>query len=109
LAHLAESFGVRTAWHGPGDLSPIGHAAHMHLGAITSNFGIQEVYLHGENSEKVFKGIPEISDGNRLINDRPGFGIDMDFDAALEFPFPEHPFNGAWPEIRRTDGTIIRP
>ena len=109
LAHLAESFGVRTAWHGPGDLSPIGHAAHMHLGAITSNFGIQEVYLHGENSEKVFKGIPEISDGNLLINDRPGFGIDMDFDAALEFPFPEHPFNGAWPEIRRTDGTIIRP
>ncbi len=109
LIHVAESFGVKTAWHGPGDLSPIGHAAHMHLGAIAGNFGIQEIYLHGQNSEKVFKGIPEISSGKIQINDRPGFGIDMDFDAALEFPFPDHPFNGAWPEIRRADGTIIRP
>jgi mannonate dehydratase len=109
LSILAESFGVKTAWHGPGDLSPIGHAAHMHLGAIAPNFGIQEVYLHGKNSESVFKGIPEISDGNLLINNRPGFGIDIDFDAAAAFPFPDHPYNGAWPEIRREDGTIIRP
>lgn len=109
LIHVAESFGVKTAWHGPGDLSPIGHAAHMHLGAIAGNFGIQEVYLHSEKSEIVFKGIPEISRGNVEINDRPGFGIDMDFEAALEFPFPKHPYNGAWPEIRREDGTIIRP
>lgn len=109
LMYVAESFGVKTAWHGPGDLSPIGHAAHMHLGAVAGNFGIQEVYLHSQNSEKVFKGIPEISSGKIQINDRPGFGIDMDFDAALKFPFPDHPYNGAWPEIRRADGTIIRP
>ena len=28
---------------------------------------------------------------------------------AARYPFPEHPLNGAWPEIRRADGTVIRP
>src|SRR5204862_411637 len=27
VAALCEFFGVRTAWHGPGDVSPVGHAA----------------------------------------------------------------------------------
>ena len=31
LAHLCEFFRVRTAWHGPGDTSPVGHAANIHL------------------------------------------------------------------------------
>ena len=30
LAALCESFGVRSAWQGPGDVSPIGHAANLH-------------------------------------------------------------------------------
>lgn len=109
LAHLAEGFGIKTALHGPGDVSPVGHAAHLHLGLATENFGIQEVYLHGENSERVFKGIPEIEEGLLVPNHRPGFGIEIDEEEAKKFPFPEHPLNGAWPEIRRPDGSIIRP
>jgi hypothetical protein len=23
--------------------------------------------------------------------------------------FADHPYNGAWPEIRRLDGTVVRP
>src|SRR5512145_838739 len=42
LAALAEAFGVRTAWHGPGDVSPIGHAANVALDVACYNFGIQE-------------------------------------------------------------------
>ena len=30
LAALCEFYGIRTAWHGPGDVSPVGHAANLH-------------------------------------------------------------------------------
>jgi len=42
-------------------------------------------------------------------NDRPGLGIDIDEALASRYPFPEHIYNGAWPAIRRMDGTVIRP
>jgi len=42
IAALAEWFQVRTAWHGPGDVSPVGHAANAHLDLAVHNFGIQE-------------------------------------------------------------------
>src|SRR5262245_47164011 len=38
VAALCEFFGVRTAWHGPGDVSPVGHAANVHLDLATPNF-----------------------------------------------------------------------
>ncbi|MGH9673950.1 MAG: enolase C-terminal domain-like protein [Bryobacteraceae bacterium] len=39
MAALAEAFGVKTAWHGPGDVSPIGHAANIALDLTCWNFG----------------------------------------------------------------------
>ena len=42
VAAFANMYGVRTAWHGPGDTSPVGHAANLHLDLWAPNFGIQE-------------------------------------------------------------------
>ena len=42
VAALSEFFGVRTAWHGPGDASPVAHAAQLALELSTYNFGIHE-------------------------------------------------------------------
>jgi mannonate dehydratase len=109
LAAFAELFGVRTAWHGPGDVSPVGHAANLHLDIASSNFGIQEAYLFPERTREVFPGSPEIRDGAMWTNDRPGLGVDIDEALAARYPFPDHVYNGAWPEIRRADGTVIRP
>lgn len=109
LAALCEFFGVRTAWHGPGDVTPVGHAANMHLDLACYNFGIQEEYVFPENTREVFPGCPEIRDGCMWPNDRPGLGVDLDEAAAARFPLPEHEYNGAWPAIRRADGTVIRP
>jgi mannonate dehydratase len=109
LAAFCEFFGVRTAWHGPGDVSPVGHAANMHLDLACHNFGIQEQHEFGENARAVFPGTPEIRDGAMWPNDRPGLGVDLDEELAAKFPFPEHPYNGGWPEIRRLDGTVVRP
>jgi len=109
LAVLCEFHGVRTAWHGPGDVSPVGHAANLHLDLVTPNFGIQEAYLFGDACREVFPGCPEIVDGAMHASARPGLGVDLDERAAAACPYPEHSYNGAWPEIRLVDGTVIRP
>ena len=107
LAAYCEFFGVRTAWHGPGDVSPVGHAANVHLDLAVHNFGIQELDLFGDHTREVFPGTPEVRDGMLWANDQPGLGVDIDETAAAKYPFPDHPFNGAWPTIRRLDGTVV--
>lgn len=109
LAAFCEFMGVRTAWHGPGDVSPIGHAANLHLDLATPNFGIQELALFHEETRAVFPGCPEVRDGCLWANEQPGWGVDVDENLAAQFPFPEDALNGAWPEVRRLDGTVIRP
>ena len=109
LGILCEYFGVRTAWHGPGDTSPVGHAANLQLDLSSANFGIQEASLFGERTKEVFPGCPEIRDGAMWSNEQPGLGIDVNEELAAKYPFPEHPINGAWAEIRRRDGTVQKP
>jgi hypothetical protein len=84
LAMVCEPFGIRTAWHGPGDVSPIGHVANLHLDLSTTNFGIQEWYGFETRPEiqDVFTGLPWIKDGHAYVNDKPGWGIDMDDEKA---------------------------
>ena len=109
LAAFCEFFGVRTAWHGPGDVSPVGHATNLHLDIAVPNFGIQEQTYFREETRAVFPGSPDIHDGALWPNDRPGLGVDVDEELATKYPFPEHQYNGAWPEIRREDGTVVKP
>lgn len=107
LAALAEHFGVRSAWHGPGDVSPVGHACNAHLDLAIHNFGIQEGPRFSERLREVFPGCPEIRDGFLHINELPGFGIDLDETQAARYPLPEDP--GFWKPVRRRDGTAVRP
>ena len=109
LAAFCEFMGVRTAWHGPGDVSPVGHAANLHLDLATPNFGIQELSLMSDRLQEVFPGTPVVRDGALWANDQPGWGIDIDEGLAAQFPFADEPGHGYWPEIRRHDGTVIRP
>lgn len=109
IAALAEFAGVRTAWHGPGDVSPVGHAANLHLDLATPNFGIQEWASPGEALREVFPGTPEVRDGMAYPAPGPGFGIDVDEARAARYPYPESDLNGAWPPVRRWDGSIVRP
>ncbi|HLI50680.1 MAG TPA: enolase C-terminal domain-like protein, partial [Thermomicrobiaceae bacterium] len=109
LAALCEFFGVRTAWHGPGDVSPVGHAANLQLDLACHNFGIQESHRFSEAAREVFPGTPEIRDGALWSNDRPGLGIDIDEALAAKYPFPPDRLNGSWPPVRRRDGTAVRP
>ena len=91
VAALCEFFGVRTAWHGPGDVSPVGHAANVHLDLAVPNFGIQEARAFTQAEQDVFPGCPELKDGYYWANDRPGLGIDLDEKLAAKFPIADDP------------------
>jgi mannonate dehydratase len=107
LAALCEPFSVRTAWHGPGDVSPVGHAANIHLDLTAWNFGIQEWSHWTDKSMEVFPGCPELRKGYVYANDGPGLGIDINEEAAKRFPCDET--LPKWTNARRPDGTLARP
>lgn len=107
LAALCEAFGVRTAWHGPGDVSPVGHAANVHLDVSLPNFGVQEWSGMSDKLREVFPGCPEVRNGYVYPNDKPGLGIDIDEDLAAKYPCStELP---QWTLARTPDGTSVRP
>jgi mannonate dehydratase len=110
IAILAEQFGVRTAWHGPGDVSPVGHMANVTLDIVSYNFGIQEYTPFNERTQEIFRGCPEMKDGYLWVSEKPGWGIEIDEKAAAKSPFTqsENGLNGGWGEIRKRDGTVIK-
>lgn len=107
LAALCENFGVRTAWHGPGDLSPVGVVAQLHLDLAIPNFGIQEFSGFSPEEEEVFPGCPQVRNGYLYANDKPGFGIDIDEKKAAMYPCSYR--EPGWLLARTTDGTAVRP
>jgi len=110
VAALCEFFRVRTAWHGPGDVSPVGHAANVHLDLAIPNFGVQEARAFNQAEKDVFPGCPELKDGYYWANDKPGLGIDMDEKLAAKFPVTDDPpFDYRWGNYRQRDGSLVKP
>jgi mannonate dehydratase len=108
VARLGEFFNIRTAWHGPGDVSPVGHAANAHIDFAVWNFGIQESVHFSETLQEIFPGCPYVKDGYMYVNDAPGLGVTVNEKEAEKYPLPDVQMNG-WTQVRKKDGTIIRP
>jgi mannonate dehydratase len=104
---FANMYGIRTAWHGPGDVSPVGHAANLHLDLWAPNFGIQEWCRFNELVYEMFPGTPVVRDGYMYPNDQPGLGIDIDEELAAKYPVEERV--QTWTQTRLPDGTPVRP
>lgn len=120
LQIFAEQFGVKTAWHGPGDMSPAAHAANVHIDLAAPNFGVQEwsgieppnFIIQDLRKQKgalleVFDGLPEFRKGYVYANDRPGLGIDIDEKKAEQYPCTSEVT--VWTQTRRRDGTLQTP
>ncbi|AWV99306.1 enolase C-terminal domain-like protein [Arcticibacterium luteifluviistationis] len=105
VARLGEWFNIRTAWHGPGDVSPVGHSAHAHIDMAIWNFGIQEAVSFSEEMLDVFSGCPTMKNGYMSVNDAPGLGVDIDEKEAAKYPIGT---KSNW-QVRKADGTILRP
>ena len=86
VAYTCEFFGVQTAWHGPANVSPVGHSVNLHLDLAINNFGICEGRAFNEQLQELFPGCPEIRNGIRYSNDKPGLGIDLDEKVAAKYP-----------------------
>lgn len=105
IARLGEWFNIKTAWHGPGDVSPVGHAAHAHIDFAVWNFGIQEATQFSEKTLAIFPGAPTMKDGYMYVNEVPGLGVEINEKEAAKYPITTR---SNW-QVRKTDGTIIRP
>jgi mannonate dehydratase len=114
LAALSEAFGVRTAFHGPSDVSPVGHAANVHLDVSLPNFGIQEFTGIPDVLREVFPGSPELRDGALYPGDGPGLGVELDEELAGRYPLTGDmaQFEDGvveWTQSRLPDGSLFRP
>ncbi len=114
IAALGECFGVKTAWHGPGDLSPVGWHAQLALDLACYNFGIQEFNGFSDRIKEVFPGCPRVEPPYMYANEAPGYGVEVDEKAAARFPYgnpnelqERRNLNGGWGERRLPDGTVI--
>jgi len=120
LQIFAEQYGVRTAWHGPGDMSPLAHAANIHIDLAARNFGVQEwsgteppnfviQKLKGPKDAllDVFPGMPEFRNGYVYANDKPGLGIEVNEVEAAKYPCESTVTT--WTQTRWFDGALQTP
>ena len=110
LATIGEHHYVRTAFHGPPDISPIGFAATVQIDLSIPNFGIQELpeymrpYEAYDRLDDVFESGVRFrkNDGGVDIVEAPGLGVEVDEDAAEMYPFKR----GSVPKPRHPDGSV---
>ena len=102
LADFAAIYGIKTGFHGPTDISPVGQAAHLHLDLALHNFGIQEFMRHSPATAEVFRTSFTFDDGLLHPGDNPGLGVEIDVAEA-----EKHPYAPAYlPVNRLLDGTV---
>ena len=87
LAAFAEVFDIKTAFHGPSDISPIAHAALAHIDMHISNFGIQEYVDPDAEIAKVFQSPITMNQDSIQISDRPGLGVEISEEAAMQLHY----------------------
>ena len=86
LAVLGNWFNVRTAWHAPGDLSPVGHAVNGHLDLASPTSVFRKARLFP--AMRCARSSPNTEDpkGYLFLNEAPGHGVDLDERAAAKYP-----------------------
>jgi mannonate dehydratase len=102
LFDFAAQHQIKSAVHGPEDISPVGLAAAIHLDLAVHNFGIQEYSGHGDRTNEVFRHSYTFTDGHLHPGEAPGIGVQLDERAAAA-----HPYQPAYlPVARLSDGTL---
>ena len=99
---FAGIYGIRSGFHGPTDVSPVGMAANLHLGLAIHNFGIQEYMPHSETTKSVFRTSYRFENGLLHPGETSGLGVELDEEAAAA-----HEYQPAYlPVNRLRDGSV---
>ncbi len=85
IASYAEVYNVQIAPHNP--YGPVALAANLHACACMQNFLILEHCRHRPWFDEVQKFGPQVKDGRVQLNDRPGLGIELDWDYVKKHPY----------------------
>lgn len=102
LLDYAAQHQIKSAVHGPEDISPVGMAAAIHLDLAIHNFGIQEYSGHTDRTNEVFRHAYTFADGHLHPGEVPGIGVELDEEMAAA-----HPYEPAYlPTNRLQDGTV---
>jgi len=102
IIDFAGLYQIKSGFHGPTDISPVGMAAALHLGLAIHNFGIQEYMQHSAATLEVFRTSFTFSDGLLHPGEAPGLGVELDLAEAAK-----HPYTPAYlPVARLRDGTV---
>lgn len=102
ILDFASLYQIKSALHGPTDISPVGFAAGLHLDLALHNFGIQEHMEQAPVVDEVFRSDHRFVAGSFQLSDRPGLGVTFDTGAARRYPY-----RAAYlPVNRLLDGTV---
>ena len=103
LMDFAALYQIKSGFHGPTDISPVGQAAALHLDLAIHNFGIQEYMKHSAETLGVFQTSYSFRDGLLHPGTKPGLGVEYDEGAAAIYPY-----SAAYLPVNRLqrDGTI---
>lgn len=87
MLDFAGAFGIRSACHGPSDISPIGFSAALHLGLAIPNFGIQEYMGFDKKTLEVFQTTYNLAGGLLHPGEEMGLGVSYDEVEGSRYPY----------------------
>ncbi|WP_029076556.1 D-mannonate dehydratase ManD [Kaistia adipata] len=99
---FASIYHVRTASHGPMDVSPVAMGANVHIDLWVPNFGIQEFSGYTPLMHEVFPHAWRQDGGYLHPGEAPGHGVDIDEALAAKYPYER----AYLPVNRLEDGTL---
>jgi mannonate dehydratase len=99
---FASIYHVRSACHGPMDVSPVAMGVNVHVDSWVPNFGIQEFSDYREPMHEMFPHAWRLEGGYLHPGDAAGHGVDIDEKLAARYPYEP----AYLPVARLEDGTL---
>jgi galactonate dehydratase len=96
VAALAAVQDLRVAPHC--SIGPVALAAALHFDVSTPNFMIQEAFAEFDVPwrNSLVKGWDPIRDGELVLSDEPGLGLELEEEALARHPYVAHSFPSLW-------------